>query len=105
MSDDLLDRARRQVRGIKDPSVRERLIIDLIDRVRDTEGRLDSAIDAYDSWRNHALDARSDLDEARAKLDRLTAWATQVRATRQRGDIEYNVASDVLAIVRGETDV
>lgn len=42
---------------------------------------------------------RSQLDAARGKLDKVRDWAHHIRATRQRGDIEYNAASDVLAIL------
>lgn len=41
------------------------------------------------------------LGEARGKLDKVRDWAHHIRTTRQRGDIEYNAASDVLAILDG----
>lgn len=44
----------------------------------------------------------AERDAARGKLDKVRDWAHHLRTTRQRGDIEYNAASDVLAILDGK---
>ncbi|MFE9232035.1 hypothetical protein [Cellulosimicrobium funkei] len=82
----LLDRARRQVRGIKDPSARERLIIDLIERVQEAENEADTQAGI-------AAIRTAERDEARAKLDKV----------RERvAGAERGVARDVLAILDEE---
>jgi hypothetical protein len=94
MSDDLLDEATRLVLGdmLYTEENIDRVLRALVERVQQTEAERDM-LEAQRNESNNRADA------ARAKLDKVRDWAHHIRTTRERGDIEYNAACDVLAIL------
>jgi hypothetical protein len=105
MTDDLLDEATRLADSEWPPAALTIPVLRaLVERVRAAEDRLDSATDAYDGWRNKALDLRSDLDEARGKLDKVRALAESMQRAKVGGGFlsgSINTA-DVLDILDEE---
>lgn len=99
MTDDLLDEATRLADG--KPQVRDdvRILRALIERVQQAEAERQEWADLWQQASMSVLRLTDERDAARGKLDKVRDWAHHIRTTRQRGDIEYNAASDVLAIL------
>ncbi len=98
-TDDLLDEATRLARA-------EYVSVDvsdclraLVERVRDAEAERQEWADLWQQASMSVLRLTDERDAARGKLDKVRDWAHHIRTTRQRGDIEYNAASEVLAIL------
>lgn len=90
-TDDLLDEATRLAGDYRNLD-EGRVLRALVERVRAAERRAN-----FEAMR--AVSESIERDAARGKLDKVRDWAHHIRTTRQRGDIEYNAASDVLAIL------